>query len=106
PNRPLPHLGGVLFRSRHDSNLSKVGASGKPRAVQLSSGTRHLCCSTHRLLQGIFCDPRLAGPPEVGSGGTSGAPEPEVAPALGAVARTRREAVRLVGAVDFFHLFT
>src|SRR5690606_18412236 len=33
PNRPLPHLGGVLFRSRHDSNLSKVGASGKPRAV-------------------------------------------------------------------------
>src|SRR5690606_30836364 len=52
PNRPLPLLGGVLFRSRHDSNLSKVGASGKPRAVQLmifatgeqQPGLKRECC--------------------------------------------------------------
>src|SRR5690606_24111229 len=38
PNRPLPHLGGVLLCLSHDPNLSKVGASGKPRAVQTPLG--------------------------------------------------------------------
>src|SRR5690606_38145996 len=33
PNRPLPHLGGVLLCLSHDPNLSKVGASGQPGAV-------------------------------------------------------------------------
>src|SRR5690606_21436011 len=48
PNRPLPHLGGVLFRSRHDSNLSKVGASGKPRAVHLILPPRTFAPSKRR----------------------------------------------------------
>lgn len=37
PNRPLPHLGGVRLCSGHDPNLSRVGASSNPRAVQTFS---------------------------------------------------------------------
>src|SRR5690606_31669492 len=35
PNRPLTHLRGVLLCLSHDPNLSKVGVSGKPGALQL-----------------------------------------------------------------------
>src|SRR5690606_37673168 len=34
PNRPLPHLGGVLLCLSHDPNLSRVGVSSKPGAIQ------------------------------------------------------------------------
>jgi hypothetical protein len=34
PNRPLPHLRRVLLCSCHGSNFSRVGASGKPGAIQ------------------------------------------------------------------------
>src|SRR5690606_8178947 len=33
PNRPLPHLGGVLLCLSHDPNLSRVGVSSKPGAI-------------------------------------------------------------------------
>src|SRR5690606_4717101 len=39
PNRPLPHLRRVLLCSCHGSNFSRVGASGKPGAIQ--TGFRH-----------------------------------------------------------------
>src|SRR5690606_37049517 len=40
PNRPLPHLRRVLLCSCHGSNFSRVGASGKPGAIQLQALAR------------------------------------------------------------------
>src|SRR5690606_7233931 len=45
PNRPLPHLRGVLLCLSHAPNLSRVGASGKPGGsicpVVTSCGAAH-----------------------------------------------------------------
>src|SRR5690606_29319214 len=37
PNRPLPHLGGVLLCLSHDPDVSRRGVSSKPGAIQATT---------------------------------------------------------------------
>src|SRR5690606_3837801 len=60
PNRPLPHLGGVLLCLSHDPNLSRVGVSSKPGAIQ------SLCCGCSEAQRARYgpCRPREGTPAE------------------------------------------